>query len=234
MTSIPLIITTPHACNYLEDEQSQSVFVNPDFPINNTVYSQLIQKGFRRSGDHVYVPHCPNCVACIPARIPVNEFQANRSQQRCWRKNEMLSVVIKPPQFELAHYRMYMRYQNHRHTGGDMALSSPEDYIEFLSSSWCDTVFVEFSLNNELAALAVVDKLNNALSAVYTFFEPKFANRGLGVYAVLWQIEQAKLWQKDFVYLGFWIESCKKMAYKIQYQPLEILQNREWHKYEAD
>ena len=123
-------------------------------------------------------------------------------------------VVIKPAHFEIAHYQLYLHYQDSRHAGGDMADSSPEDYIQFLSSSWCDTIFVEFFIAGELAGLAIVDILNNALSAVYTFFDPKFSNYGLGVYAVLWQIEYAKQLQKDFVYLGFWITECQKMAYK--------------------
>ena len=68
----------------------------------------------------------------------------------------------------------------------------PENYINFLSSDWCNTLFIEFLYNNELAAVAVVDLLDNALSAVYTFFNPKYSARSLGVYAVLWQIEYAK------------------------------------------
>jgi len=91
-----------------------------------------------------------------------------------------------------------------------MAESSPSEYINFLSSSWCDTVFVEFLINDELAGIAVVDQLDNALSAVYTFFDPKFSHYSLGVYAVLWQIEQAKRQQKEFLYLGFWIQACQK------------------------
>lgn len=109
-----------------------------------------------------------------------------------------------------------------------MAKSSKKEYINFLKSSWCDTHFVEFSIGGELAAVAVVDSLDNALSAVYTFFEPKFSGYGLGVYAVLWQIEWAKQLQKEFLYLGFWIKECRKMSYKSYYQPLQILKNQHW------
>jgi arginine-tRNA-protein transferase len=45
---------------------------------------------------------------------------------------------------------------------------------------------------------------------------------------VLWQIEQATLHGKEFVYLGFWIEACRKMAYKSNYHPLQILRNKQW------
>jgi leucyl-tRNA---protein transferase len=228
MISIPLILTPPHRCSYLDDQQSQSVFVHPDYPLTTSIYTQLIERGFRRSGDEVYVPHCANCTACIPARLAVNDFKPDRSQQRCWRKNSDTTVIIKPAVFEQAHYDLYLRYQQLRHTGGDMAQSSPDDYIDFLSSSWCDIVFIEFSIKGELAGVAIVDQLDNALSAVYTFFDPKFSSYSLGVYAVLWQIDYAKQQHKDFVYLGFWIQACQKMAYKSNYQPLQLLRNKQW------
>lgn len=123
---------------------------------------------------------------------------------------------------------MYLRYQSERHSDGSMAHSSQNEYIHFLKSAWCSTSFVEFWIGGELAALAVVDQLDNALSAVYTFFEPKFSDKSLGVYAVLWQIEWAKQLEKEFLYLGFWIKKCKKMSYKSNYQPLQVYKNKEW------
>jgi arginine-tRNA-protein transferase len=137
-------------------------------------------------------------------------------------------AVVKPAAFEPAHYALYLRYQAARHSEGSMADASPEDYIGFLGSSWCNTRFVEFFINNELAGIAVIDQFEQAWSAVYTFFEPKFASYSLGVYAVLWQIEQARLQQKDFLYLGFWIKACQKMAYKSDYQPLQLFVDHQW------
>lgn len=228
MTSIPLFLTSQHPCSYLEGELARSVFVAPSFHLLPAHYSRLIEQGFRRSGDKIYAPHCSQCSACIPARLAVAEFRPNKSQKRCLKKNMNTKAVIKPAVFEQAHYDMYLRYQTIRHSSGSMAESSPEEYINFLASTWCDTLFVEFLINNELAAIAVVDQFSNAWSAVYTFFEPGFSSYSLGVYAVLWQIEQAKLQGREFLYLGFWIKQCKKMAYKIDYQPLQLLVGNEW------
>jgi len=228
MITIPLFLTQEHPCSYLDNESSQSVFVYPSYPLTTAIYAQLITQGFRRSGNEVYAPQCPHCSACLPARLAVARFKPNRSQQRCIKKNINTLAVVKPATFEQAHYDMYLRYQAIRHSDGSMAHSSPDDYINFLSSSWCDTKFVEFSINNELAAIAVIDQFDIALSAVYTFFEPKFSSYSLGAYAVLWQIEQAYHQQKEFLYLGFWIKACKKMAYKNVYQPLEFLIDKQW------
>jgi arginine-tRNA-protein transferase len=228
MISIPLIQSQEHACGYIEDKIAQSLFVYPSFPLTSSIYAQLIEQGFRRSGNEVYAPHCTQCSECIPARLQLKDFKPSRSQKRCMAKNIDTKVIIKPAVFEQTHYEMYLRYQTIRHTDGSMATASPEDYLSFLGSSWCDTLFVEFSINNELAAIAVIDQVDKAWSAVYTFFEPKFSSYSLGVYAVLWQIEQAYQQQKEFLYMGFWIKTCKKMVYKCDYQPIQLLINKQW------
>ena len=228
MISIPLFLTPSHPCSYLSDKTAQALFVHPSFALNTEIYAQLIAQGFRRSGDEVYAPHCPDCVQCRPARIPVAQFQPSRAQQRCLKKNQHTTADIKAAQFESEHYDLYLRYQQSRHSDGQMAQSKPEDYIDFLGSSWCDTQFVEFRINGELAGVAVIDRFEHALSAVYTFFEPKFSDYSLGTYAVLWQIQQAQLQQQDFVYLGFWIKDCQKMNYKSHYQPLQLLIDKHW------
>ncbi|MFI3196995.1 MAG: arginyltransferase [Methylococcaceae bacterium] len=228
MTSIPLFLSQEHPCGYLDDEKAQSLFVHPGYPVTSSIYAQLIAQGFRRSGDEIYTPHCPHCSSCISVRLPVNKFKPSRSQKRCLSKNTSTQVIVKPAVFEQAHYDMYLRYQAIRHSDSSMATASPDEYLNFLGSSWCNTRFVEFSINNELAGVAVIDQFEQAWSAVYTFFEPKFKDYSLGVYAVLWQIEQAVLQQKEFLYLGFWIQACKKMAYKSDYQPLQLLIDKQW------
>ncbi|MCK5121708.1 MAG: arginyltransferase, partial [Methylococcales bacterium] len=228
MISIPLFLTEQQPCNYLNKKNSQSAFVHPSFQLNTTIYSQLIEQGFRRSGNEVYTPHCPDCSECIPSRISAEQFIPSKNQRRCIKKNLQTSVTIKPAKFEQAHYDMYMRYQKQRHQEGGMADSSPDDYISFLASDWCNTLFVEFSINGELAAIAIVDLLDNALSAVYTFFEPELSSYSLGTYAVLWQIEHAKEMNLEYVYIGFWIKNCQKMSYKTQYQPIQGFINNEW------
>ena len=228
MMSIPLLLSQQHACSYLEGEHAQSLFVQPSYPMTPPIYGQLLAQGFRRSGDEVYAPHCPQCSACIPVRLPVATFKPTRSQKRCLNRNIDTQVVVKPADFEQAHYELYLRYQAVRHGDGAMADSSPDEYLGFLGSSWCDTRFVEFSINNELAGIAVVDQFEQAWSAVYTFFDPKFADVSPGVYAVLWQIEQARRQQKEFLYLGFWIKACQKMAYKSDYQPMQLLIDNQW------
>ena len=212
MISVPLWLSNLHECSYLDDKIAQSLVVSEAFVLDTLIYSRLIEQGFRRSGDQVYAPHCPSCQACVPSRIAVANFQVSR----------------KPLQFQVDTTALYQRYQAERHDRADNQPISEQEYIEFLSSHWCNTWFVEFRINHQLAAVAIVDVLDNALSAVYTFFDPIFAQYSPGVFAVLWQIEYAKHLNLEYVYLGFWIKDCRKMLYKNQYQPLQGLINQQW------
>lgn len=228
MMRIPLIKTRPHSCGYLPNHSAQSCFVSPALPMTAGIYGKLIAHGFRRSGDEVYKPDCFACSKCIPTRLQSQYFKPNRSQKRCLQKHQNTQVLIKPPVFEAAHYDLYQRYQLSRHGDGEMARCTPEEYLDFLASRWCETQFVEFTIDGQLAAVAVVDCLENALSAVYTFYEPDLARYSLGTYAVLWQIQQAVLQNLEFVYLGFWVADCQKMAYKSQFQPLQKFEQHDW------
>jgi arginine-tRNA-protein transferase len=160
--------------------------------------------------------------------LAVNEFKPKRRQKRCRTKNTATQTFIKPAVFDPLHYDLYLRYQQSRHGDGDMLHTSPEQYMDFLGSRWCDTVFVEFVHDGQLIAVAVVDRLPNALSAVYTFFDPDYSAYSPGVYAVLWQIEYARQWQLDWLYLGYWISNCAKMNYKTDYQPIQLFVDRQW------
>lgn len=228
MISIPLWQTPEHPCSYLPGKSARSLFVQSEFALDTDIYAALLAQGFRRSGDHVYKPNCEGCTACIPVRITVADFAANRQQRRCQQRNAATQVTIKPAQFEETQFALYQRYQLARHADGAMATVNADDYQRFLGSSWCNTRFVEFAVDGRLIAVAVVDVLGRALSAVYTFFDPDYSAYSPGVFAVLWQIEHARKLGLEHVYLGFWIEQCPKMSYKQHYRPLSGLIDRQW------
>jgi len=195
---------------------------------NAGLYSALSDSGFRRSGEHLYVPACKDCRACIPVRVPVAGFRARRGQRRVRDQNAALRVVARQPVFDEAHFQLYRRYLNARHRGGGMDDPTPEEYLAFLTSTWCPTVFYEFRDGNEPVAVAVTDRLEDGLSAVYTFFDPTRPRDGLGTYAILWQIEEARRQALSYLYLGYLIEPHRKMRYKADYQPQERLIDGQW------
>jgi arginine-tRNA-protein transferase len=224
MTSIPLFLGDAHPCPYLPGRDAAMAILPPDFPLSARFYAALVRSGFRRSGELVYRTYCGSCKDCVPIRIPVHRFCPSRSQRRTFLRNEGLCIKEVPAAFNEEHYRLYLRYQSQRHPDGDMAQSSAEEFIRFLGNSRFDgTVFFEFRLAGLLVAVSVVDVLDDGFSAVYTFFDPALKARGLGTFAILWQIEEVRQRGGDSLYLGFWIRGSKKMAYKSQFRPYEIL-----------
>ena len=231
MTSIQKLgfyATPPHACNYLPDREAVTLFADPRFPKNSRLYSALADCGFRRSGEHLYTPHCDSCASCIPVRVPVNEFKRSRNQARNWKGNADLLVKQLPAEFSEEHFALYQRYLKFRHPDGGMDNPTPDSYMEFLTASWADTFFLEIRLGKTLVAVAVTDIMDNALSAIYTFFDPELEKRSLGRYAILYQIEQSRQRGFSWLYLGYWIKRCRKMSYKAEYQPLEYYVNNQW------
>lgn len=222
--------TPPHECSYLPERQAVTIFADPDFPKDRRLYTLLSEHGFRRSGRHIYRPRCPGCKACVPVRVPVAEFRPRRSQRRNWRDNRDLRVQAREPVYRREHFALYQTYLDARHPGGGMDNPTPGQYLEFLTSTWSETVFYELRLGPRLAGVAVVDRLDDGLSAVYTFFDPGLRGRGLGTYAVLWEIEQARHEGLRWLYLGYWIEASPKMRYKTDYQPLEYFHQGSWQR----
>lgn len=220
--------TQPHACSYLPDEQATTLFLDPSQPMNVLLYAELSDLGFRRSGDHLYRPHCQHCNACVPARIPAQDFAPNRQQRKVWKRNADLQVQRARPAFNEEYYGLYQRYIEERHADGDMYPPSREQFATFLIRDLPFCHFYEFRCQGRLLALAVVDELPTGLSAVYTFYEPAEERRSLGRYAVLWQIAECQRRNLGAVYLGYWIKNCRKMSYKTQYRPLELLIKQRW------
>lgn len=220
--------TPPHECNYLPGREAVTLFADPHFPKNSRIYSALADCGFRRSGEHLYVPHCADCIMCVPVRIPVAEFTPTRSQQRTWKRNRDLTIFRLPAEFNTEHFQLYRKYLKFRHMGGGMDNPTETNYMEFLTSSWSDTFFYEMRRDGKLLCVAVVDFMDNAISAVYTFFDPHYSKDSLGRYAILYELDEARRFNLKWLYLGYWIKGCEKMEYKNAYQPLQYYINNEW------
>ncbi|OGT62811.1 MAG: arginyltransferase [Gammaproteobacteria bacterium RIFCSPLOWO2_02_47_7] len=220
--------TPEHACMYLPGRQATTLFADPAFPMDRHIYTQLVAKGFRRSGEYIYRPWCNNCNACVPIRIPVQDHVMRKKHARVWKRNQDIKVITKPPVFEEPHFELYCRYINARHKGGGMDNPGRKDYMGFLGSNWMDTLFYEMKLADQLLAVSVVDQMDDGLSAVYTFYDTNFYKRSLGTFSILYEIHEAARLGLKWLYLGYWIKGCAKMNYKNQFSPAEFLQNNLW------
>ena len=230
---IPLLLSMPQACSYLDGLASSSAFVDPDCGMDSQLYGQLLGAGFRRSGRLVYRPHCPECQQCLSLRLPVDHFEERRRHRRIRQKNRDVRLVSCNARLQAEHYQLFQRYTASRHAGGGMAESTPAQYMDFLSADWSETLFVELRDKGRLLGVAVTDLVTDGLSAVYTFFDPDLSQRSLGTFAVLSQMSMARQLGLPYLYLGYWIRDCGKMAYKADYRPLQVFSSGQWRTFVA-
>ena len=163
-------------------------------------------------------------------RIPVAEFEPNRTQRKTWRRHCTLTAVQRKLAFDSDHYALYLQYQRYRHPGGGMDQDSREQYQHFLLHSNVATDLFEFREHGRLRMVSLVDRLQDGLSSVYTFYDPAPAGASYGTYNVLWQIQRSRELGLRHLYLGYWIEQSRKMAYKATFRPLEGLGAGGWRR----
>src|SRR3546814_8538138 len=103
-------------------------------------------------------------------------------------------------------------------------------------SDWSSDVgssnHLRFLVGGLLLGVAVTDRVERALSAVYTFYDPDESARGLGIFSILRQIAWACDEGLDHLYMGYWIEGHRKMDYTRRFRPLEAFTGRGWRRLE--
>ena len=226
--------TGEHPCGYWPDRIARDLVLDPRDPQMGERYPLALQWGFRRSGDIVYRPHCHGCRACVAVRIPVAEFMPDRSQRRCLARNADIDVRVLPAERTDEQLALYRRYLRARHRDGGMDTHDAPEFDQFLIGAWAQGRFLEFRQRqtHRLLAVAVTDLVADAMSAVYTFYDPDDAARGLGTLGILEQIQWARRDGRTHLYLGYWIAGHDKMDYKRRFRPLEGFDGRRWQRLE--
>jgi arginine-tRNA-protein transferase len=212
----------PDACPYLHDQVATFRFGNGRLAAPR--YRELLDAGYRRNGDFVYRPRCRNCQECQVLRVPVAGFQPSREQRRIWRRGAPLfEVHLGAPGVsaeKIALYRAYLRFQHN-----DPAMDvDPERYARFMVDSCLGgrTLEAQYRIDGRLAGVGILDRLPDALSSVYFYFDPAIARLSPGTFSVLHEIELARQWGFPYYYLGYFIQACGSMNYKARFRPCEI------------
>ena len=144
------------------------------------------------------------------------------------KRNQDLDITLTDSIDTDEHYTLYAQYIEARHSDGDMYPATREQFLSFLGAGAPSTQFFEMREGKRLVGCFLSDQLLNGPSAIYTYFDPEMEFRSLGRFAILKQIQLAQETQRPYLYLGYWIKHCAKMAYKGEYRPLELLINNEW------
>lgn len=222
--------SAPAPCPYISGRTERRIFADLSGPDAALDYDVLSEAGFRRSLGFAYRPACPGCNACVPVRIPVEDFALTRRWRRVKARNAELVVDIRAARATAEQFELFTRYQRARHADGDMSHMDFGDYRTMIEVGAANSFVAEFRQESTLVAACLTDRLGSGLSAVYSFFDPAAARRSLGNYIILWLVEAARTERLSHVYLGYWIAESRKMAYKSQFRPLEILSKEAWRR----
>jgi len=216
-------------CPYLAGREARMPLRNQIGKLAGDQFDQRLAAGDRRTGPFLYRTACPNCRACQPIRIPVDEFQPNRSQRRVLRRGDRaIQIYIGQPVADELRTDLYNKHSTERGLNTQQEFVSVNHYREFLVTSCCDTVEINYVVDDALAAVAILDRGAKAISAVYCFFDPDYSRLSLGVYSVLTQLRLAQMWKMDYLYLGLYIAESPHMNYKTVYRPHELLVDGQW------
>jgi len=216
-------VTDTHACSYLAERTARSLFLDPAHAPSSDQATLLTRAGFRRTGDHLFKPYCPDCNACVPIRLNVRDFAPRRRHRRIWGKNQDLTIKLRSPAFREDWYQLYQRYVLTRHPNSEMCPPSRAQFRNFLLSRWSRSLFLCVYRGPRVLSIAVTDVVGDAASAVYTFYDQTQSARSLGIYSILAQAALARLCDKRYLYLGYWINGHVKMHYKLDFSPSEQL-----------
>lgn len=112
----------------------------------------------------------------------------------------------------------------------DFLVQSPllEEHSETGPACGFGSFHQQYWLDGKIIAVGVIDILPKCVSSVYFFYDPAYMNLTLGTYGALREIEFTRHLNKSspalqYYYMGFYIHSCRKMRYKGNFYPSDLL-----------
>lgn len=233
-------MTSPAPCPYLAGKTERKVFTELSGSSPTELNDALGRIGFRRSQSVAYRPSCNDCSACVSVRVVTRDFQPNSSQKRNLRRNGDLAVSACKAWATEEQYRLLRRYLRSRHPDGGMADMDEQDFADMVEQTPVDSYLIEYrepagadGRPGKLVGCCLTDRQGDGLSMIYSFFDADHPLReGLGTYIILDHILRAGAAGLPYVYLGYWIEGSRRMAYKARFRPIERLGPDGWHSFE--
>jgi leucyl-tRNA---protein transferase len=249
MESLFRYVAAPHTCNYLPD-QIQRMEYDYVSKLTPAEYLERIYEGWRHFGTVLFRPVCENCQRCQAIRVSSKDFRPDRSQKRARKQNKgVVRLEIGRPEVTQAKLDLYDRFHAigseakgwPEHPAGDVS-SYVNAFVQhpFAVEEWC------YYLGDKLIGVGYVDclpsvpakpeervsldvvggraskPLEGGLSAIYFVYDPDERGRSLGTWNVLCCIEQARKRGLPYVYLGYYVEGCQSMAYKMRFAPNQL------------
>ena len=171
MESALIFLSIASPCEYLPDRiwQLRSELVPHLRPAD---YMQRLQQGWRRFGYEMFRPECPSCRMCQSLRVPVATFRPNPTQRRAWKRNQgEVTVRVGAPSLSRDRLDLWARFHRHGHETKGWPASAGDDPGMMLENPFRTEEWTYY-VGNRLIAVAYVDALPEALSAIYCYYDP--------------------------------------------------------------
>jgi leucyl-tRNA---protein transferase len=230
-------LTAPSPCPYLPGREERQVFTHLIGRRATALNDTLTQSGFRRSQTIAYRPACESCRSCVSVRVKTDEFRPSKNFRRILAQNVDLQSTVVRTEPTSEQYSLFRSYLDARHADGGMADMTVLDYSMMVEDSHVESRLIEYRCRgedpqgpSELVAVCLTDLLADGLSMVYSFYAQDEEKRSLGTFMILDHIERARRLGLPHVYLGYWVEGSKKMAYKARFLPQERLGMGGWER----
>ncbi len=214
-----------YPCAYLPEKKTRMYYKYVNRATKEFAQA-VIERGWRRFGNFYFFPICNGCSECKSLRICVSEYNYSKSQRRVIRKNEDTHIVVKEPSISTEHIRLYMKYHNWKSDKdgwNNKDITYKEYYENFVEGAYEFGKEVLYFRDNKLVGVDLIDILEDGISSIYFFYDPDYSKLSLGTFSLLYQINLAKRYGLEYIYLGYWVEGCKAFAYKPKFKPQQLL-----------
>jgi arginyl-tRNA--protein-N-Asp/Glu arginylyltransferase len=216
-------------CPYLDAKIARLPMRLPTRPLTSAEFSERLHVGDRRQGLVLYRPSCAECNACEAIRLDIQSFEPSKTQRRIFKRGESeLRVEIGDLSLSSEKVALYNKHKVGRELMGEGDPIDESGYGAFLVDSCTESFEIRYLLGDHLIGVAIVDRGTDALSAVYTYFDPEFGPFSPGVYSIMKQLDLCKQWGLRWLYLGLYVRGCSSMEYKAKYLPHERLRDGKW------
>ena len=222
MQSTVSFLATASPCEYLPDRIWRLRYeMRPQ--LQPADYMQRLQQGWRRFGDVMFRPECPSCRMCQSLRVPVATFRPSSSQRRTWKRNQQdVTVRVSTPALSDDRLELWAKFHRHGYETKGWPAEAGDDPGMLLDNPFRTEEWTYY-VGERLIAVAYVDALPEALSAIYCYYDPAERARSPGTFNVLSLLASARERGIPHVYLGYYVAGCRSMEYKRKFGPNEVL-----------
>jgi arginine-tRNA-protein transferase len=189
----------------------------------------LIERGWRRFGNMFFRPICQECTACESIKIDVPHYTFSKSERRIMKKCGAFTQLIQQPTLTRTHldlFNKYHEYMKDKRGWDHQSVNARNYYMSFVHGYNDFGYEVLYFDEDRLIAVDLIDMLPNGISSIYFYYDPDYAKYSLGKYSMLQQIELARKYELEWIYLGYYVESCQSLMYKKEYAPYLTLEGR--------